>query len=294
MVYCIGNNNYDIFFNNRQVIGGSPGGSMLNVAVSLGRMGVAVQLITSLAKDHPGNIIAGFLAENGVALDYADFSENRKTSIALAALDDAGKPVYSFYGSPEEFPELRTADLGSDDVLLFGSSYAIHPSTSPVVEQWIARATQNNVVKVYDPNIRKKCAFQIEGAIDKAQMRMRQADIIKLSDEDLQAVGMTQKRLRQQFSDKIIVLTQGEGPVLFFHGSQTAEIPTNKITPENTTGAGDAFNAGLIRVISQQRITLKDLKNVPLQTWISIIESANDAAATVCCSSENYVPKNSR
>jgi fructokinase len=294
MVYCVGNNNYDIFFENYRIMGSSPGGSMLNVAVSLGRMNVPVQLVTSLATDYLGELITEFLTQNGVSVDYADYSCKKKSSLALAVLNHEKKPTYSFYGDPEVFFTPKGATLKSSDILLFGSSYAIHPTTAPVVDEWIVRAAEAGALKVYDPNIRKKCAFQIEGAIAKAKERISQADIIKLSDEDLHAVGLTVEQMMQHYPDKFIILTRGAQPVWFIHQHKKSQIPAKQIMPHNTTGAGDAFNAGLLHIIAREKQPMASLQKASLAFWKGAIDSGNQAAALVCRSEENYVPKSKR
>ena len=102
MIYCIGNNNYDIFFEDNRLTGGAPGGSMLNVAVSLGRLGADVQLVTTLGDDPLGRMILWFLKNNRVGTDFIQASPSRQTSLAVAFLDEAKKPVYTFYGETKQ------------------------------------------------------------------------------------------------------------------------------------------------------------------------------------------------
>lgn len=290
MVYCIGNNNYDIFFEANNLTGGSPGGSMLNVAVSLGRMDVDVQLVTTIGNDSLGHMVLRFLKRNHTGTDFIQISSDRQTSLALAFLDEAKKPVYTFYGETKVAENPSRPAMRAGDILLYGSSFAIHPKTSPEVDVMIEHAKQADALRVYDPNIRKKCAFHVEGAHEKARQRIAQADIVKFSDEDLIALGSSAEQISLDFPDKFMIMTQGKHPVIFMHQGKRQEIPVKAVNPVNTTGAGDAFSAGLIKKMAEEKVHRHQLHEKTFAFWRSAILKGVETAAKVCQTSENYVP----
>ena len=105
-----------------------PGGSVLNASVSLGRMGVDVQLISEFGADMAGKLIDNFLNSNGVLTNFCARYPNHKTSLALAFLDSSKKASYSFYhDSPENLDLVNIPVFGNSDILLFGSFYAVKP-----------------------------------------------------------------------------------------------------------------------------------------------------------------------
>lgn len=290
MVYCIGNNNYDIFFEDDRLASGAPGGSMLNVAVSLGRMNTDVQLVTTLGNDALGNMVLRFLKENYVGTDFVQISQAKQTSLAVAFLDETKKPVYTFYGETKTAEQPLRPSMKQGDILLYGSSFAIHPNTAPEVDEMIEYAQQAEAIKVYDPNIRRKCAFQVEGAYEKAMQRIAQADIVKLSDEDSRALGVSAEQISKKFPEKIMVMTQGKHPVIFMYRGEKQEIPVKAVEPVNTTGAGDAFNAGLIQALEEERIQPHEFYGKTFEFWRYALLKGVEAAAKVCQSAENYVP----
>ncbi len=292
MVYCIGNNNYDIFFEDDRLTGGAPGGSMLNIAVSLGRLGADVQLVTTLGQDPLGDMILRFLKKNHVGTGYIQTSRSQQTSLAVAFLNEAKKPVYTFYGETKPAEQVLLSPLKQEDILLYGSSFAIHPKTSAEVDAWIESAQKAESIQVYDPNIRKKCAFQFEGAYDKAMQRIAQADIVKFSDEDSAALGMNAGEVCERFPEKFMVMTRGNQPVVFMHRGEKLKIPVKTIEPVNTTGAGDAFNAGFIRALTEEKLLREQLHEKSLGFWHQAISKGIATAAKVCQSAENYVPNN--
>src|SRR5688500_176759 len=79
----------------RGAITRSPGGSPVNVALGLARLGVRTRVRTALADDDDGRVILGRLEASGVLVEPASLSLPR-TSTALAELDTDGAARYTF------------------------------------------------------------------------------------------------------------------------------------------------------------------------------------------------------
>ena len=96
-IYAIGETIYDIIFKNDEPLTAKAGGAMLNTAVSLGRLGLTIHLVSEYATDRAGDIINGFLHDNGVDTSLIYRYKDGKTALSLAFLNDAGEAKYSFY-----------------------------------------------------------------------------------------------------------------------------------------------------------------------------------------------------
>jgi fructokinase len=96
-VFTIGETILDIIFENGQPVAAKAGGSMLNSAVSLGRCGLQVEMLTELGEDKIGEMVKGFLNDNGVGTLFLKLAEGFKTPVSLAFLDEKGNAQYSFY-----------------------------------------------------------------------------------------------------------------------------------------------------------------------------------------------------
>jgi len=97
MIYTLGETLLDIIINHNDAITATPGGAMLNVAVSLARRNSAVALISELGDDNVGAKVKRFLEKEGIDTTLLQFCKTAKTSLALAFLDEHAKPSYSFY-----------------------------------------------------------------------------------------------------------------------------------------------------------------------------------------------------
>ena len=100
-IFTIGETTYDILFRNGQPVSGCSGGSAYNSAVSLGRCGLPVSLITTFGNDKIGDFSMSFLKANGVNCDLIKRFEGR-SRVALAFFDCNENADYSFYPASED------------------------------------------------------------------------------------------------------------------------------------------------------------------------------------------------
>ena len=140
-VIGIGETILDILFKNNQPTVAVPGGSVFNGLVSLGRAGANVTFISEVGGDHVGEIILNFMKENGINTDSVMVYPDRKSPISLAFLNEKNDAEYSFY---KDYPSLRLdvdmPEVTSDDIVMFGSFYAITPQLRDKVKELLDNA----------------------------------------------------------------------------------------------------------------------------------------------------------
>jgi len=224
------------------------GGSPLNVALGLARLGVEVDFATRYGDGERGHRIAAHLAAGGVhVLDGS--SDAVHTSTALAELDVSGVAAYTF----DLEWDLPLVPVDPDTVHVHTGSIAavLEPGGASVVEA-LRRARPGATVS-YDPNVRT----DIMGDPDVARSRIEEViglcDVVKASDEDLGALypgKSVPEVLRHwgQLGPSLAVITRGADGVVFSvpHTGEAASAPTVARTVVDTVGAGDSFMAGLV------------------------------------------------
>ena len=162
-VYAIGETLLDIIFDGYQVKAAKPGGSMLNSAVSLGRTGTDVSLITEFGQDQTGKLILDFLEKNHVKTGNIHLYKNGKTPLAMAFLNEKGDATYDFYKPyPKERLKVKIPDFTGNDILLFGSYFGIDPRVREKLLEIVKAARDAGSMIVYDPNFRKPHAHELE------------------------------------------------------------------------------------------------------------------------------------
>ena len=291
-IYCTGETVLDIIFKNAQPVAATPGGSMLNSAVSLARTGCRVSFIGECGNDHAGDLISGFLEKNSVETKYLAKPDESQTTIALAFLNEKNDAEYSFYKSPTVIYKRPEPHIQEGDFLLFGSFYAISPSTGKVVYELAGKASENGAVLFYDPNFRTPHLSQLAELKDRIVESIRLADIVRGSHEDFQLIFGTDTAEKTHnldvFSpDKILIYTGGEKEVHVFAGDQHQIYTVPGLEPLSTIGAGDSFNAGVLKFLSEN-----GFRKHHSTDWDKAIREGIKFAQAVCMSYENYVPEN--
>ncbi len=179
-LFALGETVYDIIFKNDKPVEGRPGGAMLNTAVSLGRLNAPVYLISGFPDDYIGEIIQNFLVQNDVNTDFVTTYMCAKSRSALAFLNENQDANYSFYKiqqkkkTPLQFPEVN-----EDDIILFGSFYAIKPDIREEVRAFIEYARSNGALIVYDPNFRKAHLNMLDEVQPFIEENIALSDIVK-------------------------------------------------------------------------------------------------------------------
>jgi fructokinase len=78
----------------------------------------------------------------------------------------------------------------------------------------------------------------------------------------------------------VFAITLGkEGTMLGLNGT-TQIIPSIEIKPVDTTGAGDAFVGAVLYQLANK--SLAEIKELNIDTWVSIITNGNKAGARTC------------
>ena len=140
-VIGIGETVLDILFKNDQPQKAVPGGSTFNSIVSLGRAGVPCAMITQTGSDHIGDMICDFLRKNGVSDEFVCRHPNTKSHITLAFLNEHNDAQYEFYKDHKrDLLDIPLPHITSNDIVLFGSFFAINPVIRPVTRKLLTEA----------------------------------------------------------------------------------------------------------------------------------------------------------
>jgi fructokinase len=89
-----------------------PGGSILNIAVGLGRLKVPVGLLSRLSTDMFGELLGNYLTKNNVNLDFCP-NVDGQTTLAFVSLPEetAQEPQFAFYANGAVDRSVTTDDL---------------------------------------------------------------------------------------------------------------------------------------------------------------------------------------
>lgn len=250
-VIGIGETVLDILFKNDQPQKALPGGSTFNSIVSLGRAGVRCAMVTETGGDHIGDIICRYLEENGVSPEFVCRHANTKSHITLAFLNEQNDAQYVFYKDhATALLDNTLPHIQADDIVLFGSFFAINPAIRPVVGKLLQEAHDAGAWLYYDINFRKNHIADLPQVMGNIEQNMSIANIVRGSMEDFEYLyGLTDAEAiyrRVQPFCRTLILTDGARSIKVFTNGQCATYPVEPIETVSTVGAGDNFNAGYI------------------------------------------------
>ena len=255
-VIGIGETVFDILFKDDQPQKAVPGGSTFNSIVSLGRAGVPCAMVTEVGGDHIGDIICRFLQENGVSAEFVCRHEHVKSHISLAFLDENNDAQYVFYKDHASASlDGALPDISREDVVLFGSFFAINPAIRLVVASLLHKAHEAGAWLYYDVNFRKNHIADLPEVMPHVEENMGLADVVRGSVEDfgflygLQDGDAVYERVSRRCST--LILTDGARPIRVYSPDGCESFPVQAIETVSTVGAGDNFNAGYIYAMMQ-------------------------------------------
>lgn len=257
------------------------GGSPLNVAVGLARLGRGVDFLTHIADDQPGRRIAEYLKSSGVQLVPGSVSAER-TPTAVAAIGDDGSATYSF---DLQWRLSGTSEVASPLLVHTGSIAAVREpgclAVASLLEAYRVSATLS-----FDPNVRPSLIDDRDAARTRIAHLVERSDIVKVSDEDLRWIDPDLEPARTArgwlaSGPAIVVVTLGARGAMAFCAAGNARIGARPVRVIDTVGAGDAFMVGLLDALWALGLLGADRRAALHRIGLDALTAALEAAGLV-------------
>ena len=296
-VIGIGETVLDIIFRDEKPISALPGGSTFNAIISLGRSGVKASMISETGNDRIGQNIIKFMESNGIDASYVNVYPESKSPLSLAFLNDHNDADYIFYKDhPHDRIDYVYPEVNADDIVLFGSFFALNPVIRPQVYAFLDYARQRGAILYYDVNFRASHKNEVMKVTPNLLDNLEMSDIVRGSSEDFEILfrqhdADTVYRSQIAFYTKKFIYTRSADPVEVRGDSgfskQYPVLPTETVS---TIGAGDNFNAGFIYGLIKNGITRQHIdQGLTESQWDALVSSALDFSAECCRDIYNYV-----
>ncbi len=294
-IYAVGETILDIIFKGVEPQTAKPGGSSFNASITLGRLGAPITFISEMGKDRVGDLIQDFMEQNGVDASHLSRFEDGQSAIALAFLNELSDAEYQFY---KDYPHQRLAvefpDFQPNDLLMFGSFYALNPGIRPRVKELLEKADKSGATIVYDPNFRSTHNPERSELIPHIKENMDLSTLVRASDQDL--LNIFEARNANEAWEEVgkhcdaLVYTANSEGVYLRTDSLSIHMEVDRIKPISTIGAGDTFNAGLLFGIWKNGYVREEIKTLTQSQWEELIGMAMHFSRAVCLSYDNYLP----
>ncbi len=237
----------------------APGGAPANVAVGLARLGVSSGFMGQVGDDAFGHFLAQTLQENNVDVSAVKFSTEARTALAFVSLKADGERDFMFYRHPSADMLHRPEQVDEHTSLIRSAKILHHCSLSLMSDpgraatlRAIEIAREAGVLISYDPNLRLSVWPSAEAARLGVGLAWPLANVIKASEEELAFLAQTDdlsvaacKLWRPNL--RLLVITRGKDGCRYVTPNTTDDVPGFAVEVVDTTGAGDAFVAGLLK-----------------------------------------------
>ena len=235
------------------------GGAIFNTAIGIGRLGCPVGLMSGISTDIFGQRLIAELTESNVDTSNVILSD-RPTTLAFVQLND-GQATYLFYDENSAGRMIEVEDMPNQleavTAFLFGG-ISLHGDPGAEAYVQFAETHAEGSVVMVDPNIRPSFISNEILFRDRIERMFRLADIVKVSDEDLNWLypesGSLEAKVShlQKLGPTIVVLTRGSSDVQAWkHEENPIFVDSLKVDVVDTVGAGDSFNAGFLTSLSK-------------------------------------------
>ncbi|MDA3661054.1 carbohydrate kinase [Mycobacterium xenopi] len=284
----------DVVERDGRITGEYVGGSPLNVAVGLARLGHAVDFLTHIADDPEGRRIADYVKSSGAQLLPGSTAASR-TSSARVRLADGGLADYVFdldwqlAGIPTAAPPV---------VVHTGSIAAVREPGCRAVAALVDTYRVSGTVTL-DPNVRPALITDRDEARERLERLVERSDVVKASEEDLRWVdpGRTPEQIARTWlalGPSIVAVTTGARGAFAVCAAGRAQAAARPVEVVDTVGAGDAFMVGLIDWLWRSGLLGADrrerLRRIGVDALTAALQSAAVLAALTVARAGAYMP----
>lgn len=259
-VWCLGDAVVDLLPEEPGRLMQCPGGAPANVAVGVARLQGKSAFIGRVGADPFGDFMRQTLIDEQVETSFLKSDPAHRTSTVVVGLDNTGERSFTFMVRPSADLFLETTDLPQ-----FSAGEWLHCCSIALSAEPSRTATLTAMQRIraaggfvsFDLNLRDDLwpdPTQLHAVVHQA---LACADVVKLSEEELQFLHSavdpadSMQQLAERFAIKLLLVTQGRAGVMACHQGQIYHYPTTPVVSVDTTGAGDAFVAGLLWQLAQ-------------------------------------------
>lgn len=241
------------------------GGAIFNTAIALGRLGIEAGMLTGLSRDMFGQQLSADLKASHVDISHV-IEADRPTTLAFVQFIK-GHAKYAFFDENSAGRMILQDDLpaiaaGVSTVFFGGISLASEPGADTYAA--LAERVCEDRVIMLDPNIRPGFIADEKKYRARLDRMVRVADIIKLSDEDLEWLQPGPQPMADKISNiraagpSVIIVTFGDkGASAWLPDGKEVNAASQRVTVVDTVGAGDTFNAGVLAHLSKLGVLAK-------------------------------------
>lgn len=225
------------------------GGAPFNVACAAAKFGAKSGFVGCVGDDTVGKFLEKFVQAQGLTEAYLKKDTSVNTTLAFVELDASGERSFCFYRkntADYRLPEVPSALFAQASTVHIGSLMLSEPLGEQYALALAERAKQAGKTVSFDVNFRDDIFRDTQAAVAVYKKLIEKADIVKFSQEETEI--FTQAFV-DGLTDKLVCVSLGEQGSKWQYRGRERTVKTIAVKPVDTTGAGDAFYAGVLSQI---------------------------------------------
>ena len=287
MILCIGEILVDMIGNELNGVTSFDryaGGAPFNVCAGINRLGGKSGFIGSVGDDMMGHFLKKFVDDLKLEYSYIHLDKNHNTTLAFVSNSIDGERSFCFNRkntADYQIPLETLTKIKDANIVHLGSLMLSEKEGVKVADEVVKLTKENKKLLSFDVNYRDDIYDSQKDAVDISLKYLNEADILKLSEDEVKLLSgvddldLGVRKITKE--NQLVLVTLGKKGSRFYFKNMTETVPTIKINAVDTTGAGDAFYASILKSIDGL-----DLNNVKKEELVNILSNANIVGARAC------------
>lgn len=228
------------------------GGKGFNQGIAAHKTGGDVAMITKLGRDSLAAVATDAMDAVGMPKDYLFFNDDAPTGVALIMVDE-NSSQNEIVIVPGACATITDADIASVEARIKESAYVLlQLEVNQDANEKVARLAKENGVRV----IVNTAPYQpvtdefLGGCYLVTPNEVEAEELTGVHVDSLESADRAAKVFLEKGVQNVLITLGGRGVYIYTEGKSEI-IPAYKVNAIDTTGAGDAFNGGLLTALAE-------------------------------------------
>ena len=246
-----------------------PGGAPANFLAALTKYGKSTAFLGKVGDDTFGHLLLGTVKDAGIETKGIVVDPTVFTTLAFVTFDETGDRSFSFARKPGADTQLSWEEVDKSlideaKVFHFGTLSLTDEPARTATQKAVAYAKEQGKLITCDPNLRKPLWPSEEEAKEQILWSLHQADVVKISDEEVEFLWNSTPeegadKLLSEFGVSLAMVTLGPKGCLLKTKNAVCQVASPKVSPIDTTGAGDIFGGSAVCRLLELNKPIEDL-----------------------------------
>ncbi len=248
----------------------NPGGKGANQAVTIARLGGTVQFISKVGNDVFGRQASRMFDMEGVNTKHLFSDGELPSGVALITVEKSGEnsivvaPGANANLMPDDLKPAYS-DINNSNILLMQLEIPIE-----TVKFLSDYAASKNIRVVLNPAPAVILEDELLKKIDIITPNMIEAELISgIKVNNIEDVKNAAKRIHEK-GVKTVIVTVGPLGAVVYNDGEINVVASPKVTPVDTTAAGDVFNGALVVALAENRSVLESTRFACIAASVSV------------------------